>query len=698
MSGELNVSAWSPTLRNLPAQFDGAPTLQVSAGKSAVSQLPGAVRRSLRYWMTLKLDASLGAGSVTIVFSQFRELARFQITDEALTYDVYNPRALPSGPKKLLVLIDHLAATGNQLAKVTVCGIGQGSDTTLASFIVPAEVAEMGMTIRAQCNAVDRDIALTINTTDVKQSPVSIPVGYEPLVMVSAGVDSAITAPALLQADRDGVYGAYPFRKGTMHLYTADGKLHPIAPRGLYPDVRDDAVIEGQRKFERSISVQGLQIASEVNRNSVGRNKSLPKMIGTYTAFGTASTGYMQTNNVHVFGPIFDASLSLTNVSAAGSGFANLTEVTDAVVNTVNSGSKARVVSGAVLSGVNLLNRVQEIRNAVVQATDALNAAESISTSVVVGGKSLIAAKALSRSVVLGHGVAPTQLSMDGNVVIGHQAAGNSVADRSVIIGLQAGMGQNGSEAAKDVVVIGTSAAPMAMDRAISIGSGAQAPSREFAQIGDYRTQLSTSRGLHVRADERDVYSNVDPDARLGLDFIAKLQVRSVEWDMRDAYLMELPTPPAPLSAEPQAPTLDPTDPLYQDALVRYEADRTAWIIERDKYNAANRTYSELIERRLRQLRMRNITPDGTRRLDGRALTVLCDDIELTARKLGVQQNIVTSHIDRDGLDVKTRDDTQLLMATIRAVQDLNRKIESDAYVERLAAVMLAKMFPNKGT
>jgi len=692
MSGELQAKSWSPAHVTVPLRMVGqgvgtdglSLSVQPSLGYSANGKVKGMVRPQGRHWFVVTVPQPLtgnnDASSLQLDFGQHSRLGHVSVRGNVIS-DGTNEIYIPSGPFKLLVLIDFTDTTN--LATVRVLGLSNGSETTLATLNLPVESTDLGLMMGLSLHSLRNDaLTASIDATKPALAPVQIPIGYEPLVMVGATIDSSIATPAMLQADRDGVYDDYVFRKGSQFMWLTTG-LHALQPVSVYPTSKDNAVVDGKREFTKPVIVQGMEIRADLRNLAVRRPTTVAAPGPSFTLLNTGNLPVFA--NGHVIGPIMDNALKIRNTVAMGEGFGGALNVSESALMTMASGAAATVDRSSIF-GTNLLPQVVAIKRATVLGNDIGKVATQLEDTVAAGNDLLAAMTEIFNSVVIGARAHNAQQRIERAVTIGHGAAHTAIADGAVVLGYRAGY----TGTALNAVALGSDAGTTLFDYSVALGAEAQAPGKRAVQLGRFDNRVVGHHGYNTRADERDV-GRRQMATSLGLAFIRELKVEEIGWNYRDAYIDALPVPPRPLSAEPTVPTIQPNESGYQDALVAYQEASRLWLIDRDRYSAESLKYATAIERCMRQRMLREKQPDASKTDQRLELTVLADSIELAARKVGAPQSIVTDY-SAGGQQVKTRDDGQMIAALVLSVQQLDAYVHSDEFAERVAAQQLKLM------
>lgn len=272
----------------------------------------------------------------------------------------------------------------------------------------------------------------------------------------------------------------------------------------------------------------------------------------------------------------------------------------------------------------------------------------------------------------------------DENMPIFWDAASNNVA-----LGPQTGV-----DAVSNATAVGAQTLTQvhSVHNVTALGYQATVTGSNQVQLGNTWANVYTSNAVQTRADRRD-YADIK-DTALGLEFILKLRPIDFRLDLREDYIdySTRPVPPAPLRPEPVRPVVDPNDPNADAINLTYQADWNAWAAEAASHNTAQVQYEQAVAAWDAANQLSAIVRDGSKKRVRYHHGFNSQDVWAVAHELGVDFGGFQNHAIAGGQDIKTLGYQEFIAPLVRAVQQLNERLDSEEFVARLADRVAARL------
>jgi hypothetical protein len=272
-----------------------------------------------------------------------------------------------------------------------------------------------------------------------------------------------------------------------------------------------------------------------------------------------------------------------------------------------------------------------------------------------------------------------------------------SLADRSVAFGSYAMLEGRGTDNAafgysalrsyvahgtgdrRELTALGASALKVYRQdlvNATAVGYNAQVTGSHQLQLGDSRTTVYSHTPIQNRCDRRDK-TDITP-TRLGLTFINQLKPVEHRYDFREDYIdySTRPLPPTYIRPEPIMPDIAPSHPDYQSTLLTFNQDRQDWNNEKRVYDEAIEIYTIESSRWDRDNSLVVIIKDGSKKRTRLHQSFLADEVKQTADAMDVEFGGYQDHSVNGGADVKTLGMVEFIPPIVKAVQELDSKLE----------------------
>lgn len=225
-----------------------------------------------------------------------------------------------------------------------------------------------------------------------------------------------------------------------------------------------------------------------------------------------------------------------------------------------------------------------------------------------------------------------------------------------------------------------------------AVGANATVTGSNQVQLGDSATTAYTYGAVQNRSDRRD--KREVRDTVLGLNFLLQLRPVDYKLDLREDYVdySTRPQEPEALRPEPQAPQVEHTAPGYQELLTAYRADHDQWLSEKIVYDAIYRQWQRDSSVWDEANRMANIVTDGTKMRKRFHHGFIAQEVAAAAENMGIDFGGYQDHSINGGQDVRSLGYEEFVAPSIRAIQELYELVNSEEFVERIAAKVLDKM------
>lgn len=275
------------------------------------------------------------------------------------------------------------------------------------------------------------------------------------------------------------------------------------------------------------------------------------------------------------------------------------------------------------------------------------------------------------------------------NVAVGLCAGAELDGQGNTLIGPHAGAECKG--VLRDVTAVGYSALAEAQDdlnNVTVLGAYSDATGNNQVNLGNAQTVTYTHASPQRRADVRDMHEPVT--SALGLDFVLGIRPLQFRNDFRELYIdwQNKPVEPEALRPEPEAPTLESSDPAYQPLLIAYRSDKAQWDREQTAHVLAVQQFHVDLTQWLEDNKLSRIKPTGEFAgerthigFNGAELLELCE-------RFGVNMGFVQDHKVNGGKDVLTMSDGEMVGVLWTAIHDLYRKMTSSEFIDEIASAL----------
>lgn len=243
-----------------------------------------------------------------------------------------------------------------------------------------------------------------------------------------------------------------------------------------------------------------------------------------------------------------------------------------------------------------------------------------------------------SDNIALGYASAYLNSIGTRNIAIGSSALYNSTASYNIAIGTYA-LASNTTGTQN--TAIGDIALNSLIDftNCTGIGFNAQVTGSNQVQLGDSATTTYVYGTVQSRSDIRD--KTAIRETILGLDFINRLRPVDYKWDYRDDY---------------------------RERITSFEVI--------DASNSPKNS-SELDKEALERNKLKNIVKDGSKARGRYHSGLIAQDVKQVLDDMGVDWAAYQDHSLSGGDDVKSLGYTQFIAPMIKAIQELNQKIDA---------------------
>ena len=184
-----------------------------------------------------------------------------------------------------------------------------------------------------------------------------------------------------------------------------------------------------------------------------------------------------------------------------------------------------------------------------------------------------------------------------------------------------------------------------------TLGANSAVTGNNQVQLGDSNTIPYSYAALSVRSDQRDKAEI--RDTQLGLDFVLALRPVDFKWDMREDYKQSVPNLSIPI------PPVDPT------------AEQTA------EYNTALESYNSAMSTWRESIRMSNLVHDGSKIRTRYHHGLIAQEVKSVLDSKGIDFGGYQDHSVKGGEDVLSLGYSELIAPLIKAIQELNAKVDA---------------------
>lgn len=245
----------------------------------------------------------------------------------------------------------------------------------------------------------------------------------------------------------------------------------------------------------------------------------------------------------------------------------------------------------------------------------------------------------LSQNTALGVNALKINTSGNGNTAIGRDSLyNNSSGSNNVAVSVNALFSNTtGSQ--------NTAIGYLAMQsgnytNSSCVGFGSQVTGNNQVQLGNSSTTTYAYGTVQDRSDNRDKADI--RDTTLGLDFIKELRPVDFKWDYREDYR--------------EAPPILPNEDASDEEKQQYKEAKEKWIED---------------------VKLSNITHDGTHKRNRFHHGLIAQDIKSVIEKTGIDFGGFQDHSINGGDEVMTVGYIELIAPLIKAVQELSAKVEA---------------------
>jgi hypothetical protein len=258
----------------------------------------------------------------------------------------------------------------------------------------------------------------------------------------------------------------------------------------------------------------------------------------------------------------------------------------------------------------------------------------------------------------------------DNNLAIGYESGlNNTTGNDSTFIGHQAGKFIRGSNntaigsgtlfgsidpsTGSNNTALGYNASNSltGFNNTTALGANSAVSGSNQVQLGDNATATYAYGAIQNRSDQRDKADI--RDTQLGLDFVLALRPVDYKWDMREDY-----KPARPDINKPELPT----DPA---------AEQTA------EYNTALESYNSVMTAWQESVKMSNLIHDGSKIRTRYHHGLIAQEVKSVMDNKGIDFGGYQDHSVKGGEDVLSLGYSELIAPLIKAIQELNAKVDA---------------------
>lgn len=285
----------------------------------------------------------------------------------------------------------------------------------------------------------------------------------------------------------------------------------------------------------------------------------------------------------------------------------------------------------------------------------------------------------------------------DRNIALGYQSGRTSQGSDNIFLGSNSGNTSTG--VFTDVIAIGRATLPGqgALTNVVAIGAAATVTGSNQVQLGDSATTTYVFGTVQSRSDQRD-----KADVRntvLGLEFIRKLRPVDYRWDMRDDYidLRAMPVEPAlprqrPFPPEKPEKQDEASLAAHQITVSAYIEDDRLWIEEDKDYRKALQEFRVAMGQWRYDNAYGRLTPDGSHKRSRYHHGFIAQEVKKTADQMDVDFGGYQDHSRAGGQDVRSLGYEEFISPLVRAVQEVDGNMYSDAFTERMVNKVMERM------
>lgn len=361
--------------------------------------------------------------------------------------------------------------------------------------------------------------------------------------------------------------------------------------------------------------------------------------------------------------------------------------INDSVVVGSGAGQLMKDITRTVIIGVEsskikqsqktLMDSVTVGHHALSNDTAALAFKANSRYVVAVGAKAGWESDGSERSTFVGHLTGAHATNSERTTAIGSQAFLRGYGVDNVAVGTDAlrYYGTMRTHSRSQLTALGVNTLTLFtknLSNASAVGFDAQVSGSNQVQLGNSRANVYSYQPIQLRCDRRDL-ADIAPTA-LGLNFILKLKPVQFRYDYREDYIdfTTRPITPQPLRNEPEPPAMPSTDPVYQDALLAYLADREAWLEEKRQWDQTYQNYLDAVTRWERDNDLSRIVKNGSKKRTRLHQGFLPNEVRTAAEESNADFGGYQNHLNQNGLDVETLSPEELLPPMAKSIQDLH--------------------------
>jgi hypothetical protein len=273
------------------------------------------------------------------------------------------------------------------------------------------------------------------------------------------------------------------------------------------------------------------------------------------------------------------------------------------------------------------------------------------------------------RNVGIGSGAGLYNVSGSDGTFVGNAAGYYSQANYNTAVGGSALFGGSTTTAGAGNTAVGLSALSSFINgnynsalgysaylsgdysNSTALGANSAVTGSNQVQLGDSGTTTYVYGSVQNRSDQRDKAEV--RDTQLGLDFVLALRPVDYKWDLREDY--------RPTKPDISAPIL-PVDPT---------AEQTA------EYNTALESYNSAMSAWRESVKMSNLTHDGSKIRTRYHHGLIAQEVKSVMDNKGVDFGGYQDHAIKGGDDVLSIGYSELIAPLIKAIQELNAKVDA---------------------
>jgi hypothetical protein len=238
-----------------------------------------------------------------------------------------------------------------------------------------------------------------------------------------------------------------------------------------------------------------------------------------------------------------------------------------------------------------------------------------------------------------------------GNTAIGSGALTGSVdpttGSNNTALGYNA---SNSLTGINNTTALGANSS-VSFSNSTALGAGSSVTGANEVQLGNSTTTPMAWQALFNRSDQRDKAEI--RDTQLGLDFVLALRPVDYKWDPREDY-----KPARPDIIKPELPA-DPT------------AEQTT------EYNIALDSYNSIMSAWQQSIKMSNLVRDGSKIRTRYHHGLIAQEVKSVLDSKGIDFGGYQDHSVKGGEDVLSIGYTELIAPLIKAIQELNAKVDA---------------------